>query len=515
MDQANSFKDLGNKEYASRNFARAIEYYSQAIGIRADPIFYTNRATCYIELRKFERAIEDAWNAINTDPAYLKAYFRGAQAYTHIGKLEEAFSLIKKGIEQNPNEQTIRREYDNLQILIGYKASLEKHLNEAEYSDALRKVNALLERSDADITLVNFKINVLCLSNDVKTAKAFLKEKESAIKRLSEDTYYWILARVDRYSNDLANAKINAQKGLALNPDAAILKQELSIIKSMEDIKKRATDAFTAKNFDEAFRLYEEAIKADPLNRIWKSVILSNQASCLMSLKRNKEALELMKQSTELDQENAKFLYKRGKLEKDLNDWEAAEQSMRKAKTIDPSLTIDNDLKEITKKVKEMNKKDYYAILGVDKKATTEDVKKAYKDLVKKWHPDKHAGNKDQQEKAEKKFKEINEAFNVISDPEKRKRYDIGGSDEDNFGGFHNMHDIFGQGGADPLIQMFFNSGSRNTFTFGGAGGAGGRGNQGRNQSGFGGSQGQFPFGFSNFFSGNDSDDFFRDHRRR
>lgn len=64
--------------------------------------------------------------------------------------------------------------------------------------------------------------------------------------------------------------------------------------------------------------------------------------------------------------------------------------------------------------------KDYYKILGVEKGASTEDIKKAYRKLAKQYHPDKNPGNK----KAEEKFKEANEANDVLSDPDKRRRYD-------------------------------------------------------------------------------------------
>lgn len=67
-----------------------------------------------------------------------------------------------------------------------------------------------------------------------------------------------------------------------------------------------------------------------------------------------------------------------------------------------------------------MEFKDYYKILGVSKTATPEEIKKAYRKLAVKYHPDKNAGNK----AAEEKFKEANEANDVLSDPEKRKKYD-------------------------------------------------------------------------------------------
>ena len=64
--------------------------------------------------------------------------------------------------------------------------------------------------------------------------------------------------------------------------------------------------------------------------------------------------------------------------------------------------------------------KDYYKILGVDKKATEKEIRQAYRKLARKYHPDVNPGDKS----AEDKFKEINEANEVLSDPEKRKKYD-------------------------------------------------------------------------------------------
>ncbi|MCW3121668.1 MAG: chaperone DnaJ domain protein, partial [Flavipsychrobacter sp.] len=67
-----------------------------------------------------------------------------------------------------------------------------------------------------------------------------------------------------------------------------------------------------------------------------------------------------------------------------------------------------------------MDYKDYYKVLGVEKKASQEDIKKTYRKLAVKFHPDKNPGDK----KAEEKFKEINEAYDVLGDAEKRKKYD-------------------------------------------------------------------------------------------
>lgn len=121
-----------------------------------------------------------------------------------------------------------------------------------------------------------------------------------------------------------------------------------------------------------------------------------------------------------------------------------------------------------------MAQTDYYKALGVDKKATPEEIKKAFRKLAVKYHPDRNPGDKS----AEDKFKEINEAYAVLSDPQKKEQYDTFGSN-----GFHKQYsqeDIFrgfdfggtfkdmGMGGNEDIFSRLFGG------AFGRGGGMGG-----------------------------------------
>lgn len=106
---------------------------------------------------------------------------------------------------------------------------------------------------------------------------------------------------------------------------------------------------------------------------------------------------------------------------------------------------------------------DYYAILGVDKNATPEALKKAYRKLAVKYHPDKNQGDKS----AEEKFKEVSNAYDVLSDPDKRAAYDRYGHDAFTQGGMGNAANQGGAGGFHDPFDMF-------REMFGGGGGMGG-----------------------------------------
>jgi DnaJ-class molecular chaperone len=97
--------------------------------------------------------------------------------------------------------------------------------------------------------------------------------------------------------------------------------------------------------------------------------------------------------------------------------------------------------------------KDYYGILGVPRDSSDEEIKKAYRKLAMKYHPDKNLGN---EKWANEKFKEINEAYGVLGDPEKRRQYD-------QFGTVGNIGDIFGS----PFTRTTFEDVIKD---FGGAG---------------------------------------------
>ena len=178
-------------------------------------------------------------------------------------------------------------------------------------------------------------------------------------------------------------------------------------------------------------------------------------------------------------------------------------------------------------------KRDYYEVLGISRSADKDAIKKAYRKMAKKYHPDSNAGNPD----AEEKFKEVTEAYNVLSDPEKKKLYDqfghaafeegaggagygeggfnrnggFDGSGFSGFGGFGNSHSgayrspdgsyqefHFEGGDMDDILKNLFGGGFGGGSNSEKAGSAHGFGGSGFGHSGF--ENGSFRSGFNGSF---------------
>src|SRR5437660_7349848 len=116
-----------------------------------------------------------------------------------------------------------------------------------------------------------------------------------------------------------------------------------------------------------------------------------------------------------------------------------------------------------------MAKRDYYEVLNIERTATEEDIKKSYRKLAVKFHPDKNPGDK----AAEEKFKELGEAYEALSDPQKRAAYDQYGHAAfdprmrggGRAGGFHDPTDIFREVFSGSMFEDLFGGGGRSDPT--------------------------------------------------
>lgn len=180
--------------------------------------------------------------------------------------------------------------------------------------------------------------------------------------------------------------------------------------------------------------------------------------------KADKEKL-YCEEALQLDENSVYGLLHRARVQTEAEDFEAAISSLNKAKEVcqDQELlkTVNQLLQEAQVALKRSKTKDYYKVLGVAKDADERQIKAAYRKLTKVHHPDKAAKQGLTKEEAERKMQAINEAYEVLSDPELRARFDRG--DDPNS---HEQQNPFQQGGHP------FGGGRPFVFQQGGGGGS-------------------------------------------
>lgn len=212
-------------------------------------------------------------------------------------------------------------------------------------------------------------------------------------------------------------------------------------------------------------------------------------------MNKNLEALTEMNKSIALNDKYTKAYLRRANIHMSLGNFEEAKYDFNKVKELEPNNhEALKGAEEAKKKEKQAKKKDYYKILDLPRDASENDIRKAYKKLAIKWHPDKNTESEEKKLQAEKRFKEINEAYAVLSDPKKKQMFDSGVDPNDPETGGQG----FSQEDVNNIFQQFFGGGGGpggfTTFTTGnGFEGFGGDG-----FDGFSGFPGFFSFGGSN-----------------
>jgi len=296
-------------------------------------------------------------------------------------------------------------------------------------------------------------------------------------------------------SGKTENAKKVWTDAVRMDPDNKLCKQAIKKLNKQEEAKQKGNDFLKSSNFAQAINQYTEGIELDPHNSFMVSQLLNNRAAAKMKQKNLSSALDDCNKAIERNPKYARAYLRRGDIKKEMGNKTEAIVDFKKAHELDPELGADSRYASEQKQQQHSGRgfpgggfpggaggfpggfsfggggggqqfqrpdstprKDYYKILGVEKDATEDQIKKAYRKLALKWHPDKAKGTEEEKAEAEKKFKDISEAYSIIGNKEKRQKYDNGADFEDGngMGGFSG-------GGVDPneIFKQFFGGGGK------------------------------------------------------
>lgn len=197
-------------------------------------------------------------------------------------------------------------------------------------------------------------------------------------------------------------------------------------------------EAFKSGRYQDAYNIYTDALLIDPQNIKTNAKLYFNKAICASQLNKHKEAVDLCTEALKLDEDYLKAMLLKAKCHMSLEEFEEAVHIYEKVCKVDKSRENKKLLQDAKQALKKSKRKDYYKILGIEKNASEDEIKKAYRKRALVHHPDRHANATDSERKEqEKKFKEVGEAYGILSDPKKKARYDSGQDLEDFDGGMH------------------------------------------------------------------------------
>lgn len=202
---------------------------------------------------------------------------------------------------------------------------------------------------------------------------------------------------------------------LGLDPD---MKQAVKLLRTVQKLvrtKEEGNAAFKAKDYKKAIDLYGQAVQVDPKNKDMNSKILQNRAQAYISVKEYDNAINDCNEALRLDPSYVKAQKIRAKAHGAAGNWKEAVKDYKAVAEANPTEKgIQEEIRKAEFELKKAERKDYYKILGVPKDASEHDIKKSYRKLAVRYHPDK---NRDGEE-GDEKFKEIGEAYETLMDPQ-------------------------------------------------------------------------------------------------
>lgn len=484
LQQAEEKKSEGNSAYAEGDYAQAVSLYSEAIALApksASAPFYGNRSAAQLMLKQYHAALSDSQAAVEADPTFAKGYNRMAKIFVAQGQYDRARTAYN---DQTANCKigATRAELAALDSLASKWAQLQAAFADKSYSQVLLNSADLLQQSPAFTAARVLQCDAMIGLRQFDRAKALANDlykqepRNSEVLRVRGLTHY--------YTGNIENARSHFSEVLRFDPDNKGCAGLLRMMRRLEAKKAEGNDAFKAGRNQAAVEAYTEALEIDPLNVEYNSILHSNRSAAYAKLGQWQQALDdadrcLSGKPTFVKAKvrRAQCLLELKRFEESIREYEALVREDRE--------NADNaaGLRKAKLELKKSKRKDYYAILGVGQNATESEIKKAYRKQALQWHPDKNSESEDKKLFAESKFKDISEAYECLSDSQKKRRYDSGVDLEDDMGHGHG-HGGFGGADYSDLFSHIF------------AQQMGGGGRRGARGSPFGGSFGGSPFGF-------------------
>jgi DnaJ family protein C protein 3 len=419
---ADDFKRLADNMLLIKEYDKAEAFYTRAIDLEPQNFrAYYGRAALFLVKTKYREALADLNEALNLNSDFTGALIRRAELYSDLGRFECAKEDIHRVLKLKPGHSKAKKILEKIfgieeEISAGLKA-----MNSADYSTAYIHFTSvlsrasqiqfvLLERAKAAIELKYYRI---VLEDTLKV----LKQQPNHLNAI------YLRSKAFLYIGDTEACLRHLEACLRFDPHFEICKNDRERLMNFQRSLRAAEHFIQQRKGHEAITELNRCFAYDPQYDVVKPRLYLLKCKAFVTTKDGPNALEACDKAIALDNTNVDAYLEKGEAQILLSDYDNALKSFQKVFEVERFNAAANDgIRRVLRLQKMANRKDLYKILGVSKTASSVEIKRAYRKLAVKHHPDK---NKDNPEAA-KMFSDISNAYIILSDPEKRDRYDRG-----------------------------------------------------------------------------------------
>jgi DnaJ family protein C protein 3 len=470
---AGKLRSRGEEAFSLRQFDEALRLYEKATEVEPDngTNFY-KLFRVHNRMRKFTSALSDIEKALELEPSNADWRMQKAKLLKSLGQCDRSVVEYKQAMESASEPEKVKGLLNEAieceatihaaqTALMNEKFAEAAHFfqNALKFVDGSQATDLLMQKATATLETGDY---YSVISDTGSILKSYPKNLEAY--QLRGNAYFWL--------NEHDLAVKHFREGLKLDPEHKGCKEGHRLVKKIDKKKKKGDTAMEAKNFAEAIEHYEGAIAIEPSHVNFGRPVQFLIVQCHSRNKEHEKAIQLARSIVDQDEQSLEALWTLGDALTDAEKFDEALRVFRDALEAAPENSEQTEkarkkAKQAEVALKQSKEKNYYKVLGLPRTASPKEIKKAYRTLALEWHPDK---NQDNKEEAEKKFQEISEANEVLTDPELKAKYDRGepvfenqgegGRGQGNpFGGFQQQFfHRSGGGGGSRQHHFHFNS---------------------------------------------------------
>ena len=418
----------GNVLFSKQKHKEALAKYSEAIDLHPiDATFLSNRAACHLTLGSPDLGLKDARRATELDPMFAKGWLRGLKCAIQLGDMVQAREM---GERLMGLASTLKELVEEEMATVRKVESLEKEAGEAlekgQFSQALHCMEQIANDCPQGRKLAVRRAEILAMKGNFFRIREILVQVFQTQGEKVE--VFYIRGLMNYYQAKLNDVFRDLSRVLEIEPDHHKAKRVLDMAIKLKLKDDEGNHLYKLGNHEAAVQVYTEALTIDKLNSVANARLYYSRATNSVKLGKLSDTVDDCTTAVQLDKSYTAAYLRRAQCFMDLESFDEAVKDYEQVTKLEPkSVEYGKLLSEATEKLRNSKNKDFYALLGVERTASLDVIKKAYRKAALTHHPDRHTSTEEALRNFhEKKFKDIGEAYGVLSDEEKRKQYDQG-----------------------------------------------------------------------------------------